>query len=505
MIEFFNGLEGWVTSFNSFLWGTLFLIPLLVGTGIFLTIRLRFVQIRKFPLALKYLCGGATLFGKKADKTGMSSFQALTTAIAAQVGTGNVAGTATAIVMGGAGAIFWLWCAAFFGMATIFAEAVLAQVYKTEDNDGHVVGGPAYYMIRGMGPKAKPLAIFFAIAIIIALGFIGNMVQSNTIAVAFNSAFGVEKWIMGIIVCILAFLVFVGGMGRIAAVTEKLVPAMALMYIIGGTYVICVHAGQILPVFGLIIDSAFSPEAVFGGAVGITIREAMRYGVARGLFANEAGMGSTPHAHAVAKVDHPCEQGLVAIFGVFTVLIIVTFTAMVILTSGVYKVGPDMLPTAHPTGIQLTQLAYGVDMGNFGAMFVGICLFFFAFSTIVGWYFFGAQNVRFLFNEAGVKYYRIIVAAFVFLGSFLEVNLVWQLADLFNGLMVVPNLIALWFLHKVVVKHLDEFDGLLKGTIKPSDIKPDKVYTKNGVEMIISPTVAKNPSPQTFAEDQKNV
>ena len=504
MIEFFNGLEGWVTSFNSFLWGTMFLIPLLVGTGIFLTFRLRFVQVRKFPLALRYLCGGATLFGKRADKTGMSSFQALTTAIAAQVGTGNVAGTATAIVMGGPGAIFWLWCAAFFGMATIFAEAVLAQVYKTEDNEGHVVGGPAYYMLRGMGPAAKPLAIFFSIAIIIALGFIGNMVQSNTIAVAFNSAFGLSKWVVGIFVCILALLVFIGGMGRIASVTEKLVPAMALLYIICGIYVLCVHAGQIIPVFGWIIDAAFSPQAVFGGAVGITIREAMRYGVARGLFANEAGMGSTPHAHAVAKVDHPCEQGLVAIFGVFTVLIIVTFTALVILVSGVYKVGPDLLPSAHPTGIQLTQLAYSVDMSNFGAMFVGICLFFFAFSTIVGWYFFGAQNVRFLFNEAGVKYYRVIVACFVFLGSFLEVNLVWQLADLFNGLMVVPNLIALWALNKVVAKHLREFEGLLDGKIKPSDIKPDKIYTSKGVEMVVTPTVAVSPSPETFARDQKN-
>lgn len=504
MIEFFNGLEGWITSFNSFLWGTLFLIPLLVGTGIFLTLRLRFVQVRKFPLAIRYLCGGATLFGKRADKTGMSSFQALTTAIAAQVGTGNVAGTATAIVMGGPGAIFWLWCAAFFGMATIFAEAVLAQVYKTSDDEGHVVGGPAYYMVRGMGEKAKPLAIFFAIAIIIALGFIGNMVQSNTIAVAFNSAFGISKWIVGACVCVLAFLVFIGGMGRIASVTEKLVPAMAALYIIGGIYVLCVHAGQIIPAFGFIIDAAFTPQAIFGGAVGISIREAMRYGVARGLFANEAGMGSTPHAHAVAKVDHPCQQGLVAIFGVFTVLIIVTFTAMVILTSGVFKVSEAIPPSAHPTGIQLTQLAYQVDMGDFGAMFVGICLFFFAFSTIVGWYFFGAQNVRFLFNEGAVKAYRIGVAAFVFLGSFLEVNLVWQLADLFNGLMVVPNLIALWCLNKVVVKHLNEFEGLMNGTIKPSDIKPDKIYTSHGVEMVVTPTIARNPSPETFAQDQKN-
>lgn len=472
MIEFFNSLTEWVQSFNSFLWGTLFLIPLLVGTGIFYTFRLKFIQIRKFPLAVKYLCGGATQIGERADKTGMNSFQALTTAIAAQVGTGNVAGTATAMVMGGAGSIFWLWCAAFFGMATIFAEAVLAQVYKTTDKDGHVVGGPAYYMTRGIGEKARPLAVFFAIAIIIALGFIGNMVQSNTIAVAFNSAFGIEKWIVGCVVAILAIFVFVGGMARIASLTEKLVPAMAILYIVGGTYVLFVHGSNIIPALGQILNAAFTPEAIYGGGIGIGIATAMRYGVARGLFANEAGMGSTPHAHAVAKVAHPCHQGLVAIFGVFTTLIIITFTAMVILVSGVFKAG-KMSPEgiANATGINLTQLAYAVDMGNFGAMFVGICLFFFAFSTIVGWYFFGAQNVRFLFGENAVKTYRIFVTCFVLLGSFLEVTLVWELADLFNGLMVVPNLIALWLLNKVVAKHLNEFEDLLSGKISLEDLK----------------------------------
>lgn len=472
MVEFMDMLTNWVQGFNSFLWGTLFLIPLLVGTGIFYTFRLKFVQIRKFPLAVKYLCGGATLFGKKADKTGMSSFQALTTAIAAQVGTGNVAGTATAMVMGGAGAIFWLWCAAFFGMATIFAEAVLAQVYKTYDKEGHVVGGPAYYMTLGLGEKARPLAVFFAIAIIIALGFIGNMVQSNTIAVAFNSAFHIPQWIVGCVVALLAILVFVGGMARIAGLTEKLVPAMAALYIIGGTYVLIVHGSQIIPCFNEILQAAFTPEALYGGGVGVSIQMAMRYGVARGLFANEAGMGSTPHAHAVAKVDHPCHQGLVAIFGVFTTLVIITFTAMVILVSGVFKAGKLGLDgVANPTGIKLTQMAYSVDMGTVGLSFVAICLFFFAFSTIVGWYFFGAQNVRFLFGENAVKTYRIFVTCFVLLGSFLEVTLVWELADLFNGLMVVPNLIALWLLNKVVAKHLDEFDGLISGRIKPEDLK----------------------------------
>lgn len=456
-----TALTQWVTDFNSFLWGTLFLIPLLCGTGLYYTIRLRFVQVRKFGLALRYLMGSASLFGRRADKKGMSSFQALATAIAAQVGTGNVAGTATAMVLGGPGALFWLWLAAFFGMATIFAEAVLAQVYKTTDSQGQTVGGPAWYITRGMGEKYKPLAIFFAIAIIVALGFIGNMVQSNTIAEAFNSALGLNRIVVGVIVAALAALVFIGGIGRIASVTEKLVPGMALLYIIGGSYVLISHADALLPSLKLIFAAAFDPQAIFGGAVGITMREAMRYGVARGLFANEAGMGSTPHAHAVAKVEHPCQQGLVAMFGVFTTFVIITFTAFVILVSGVFAPG-----AGQATGIRLTQAAYAVDMGSFGGLFVAVCLFFFAFSTIVGWYFFGAQNVRFLFNGKGVGVYRIFAVIFVAVGAFLHVDLVWQLADLFNGLMVIPNLAALWALNKVVVKHLNEFENLLETSLK---------------------------------------
>lgn len=450
-------LASLITDINSFLWGTLFLIPLLCGTGVFYTIRLRFVQVRKFFLAIRYIKGDASLFGAKANSRGMSSFQALATAIAAQVGTGNVAGTATAMVLGGPGALFWLWLAAFFGMATIFAEAVLAQVYKTTDPEGHIVGGPAWYIVGGMGKRAKPLAIFFSVAIIVALGFIGNMVQSNTIAEACDAAFGIPSIATGLGVGFLAALVFIGGMSRIASVTEKLVPAMAVMYIVGGSYVLISHGGALLPALSSIFRAAFDPQAAFGGAVGITIREAMRYGVARGLFANEAGMGSTPHAHAVAKVEHPCQQGLVAVFGVFATFVIITFTGLVILVSGVLTLAPDA-----PAGIRLTQAAYNVDMGSFGSVFVAVCLFFFAFSTIVGWYFFGAQNVRFLFNGRGVPVYRVLVVLFVIAGSTLRVDLVWQLADMFNGLMVLPNLIALWALHKTVSARLEEFESLLE-------------------------------------------
>lgn len=444
-------LTSFFTEVNDFLWGIYCLIPLLCGTGIYFTLRLRFVQVRKFLMATRLLCGGATLFGKKADNQGMSSFQALATAVAAQVGTGNVAGTATAIVMGGPGAIFWSWIAAFFGMGTIFAEAILAQHYRGKDDSGRILGGPAYYIMNGLG--SKKLAIFFSIAIIMALGCIGNMVQSNSIASAFETAFNVPPIVVGLVLVVLAGFVFFGGMARIAAVTEKLVPSMAALYILGGLVVLACNADKILPAFEMIFVGAFNPEAVAGGAVGATVREAMRYGVARGLFSNEAGLGSTPHAHAIARVNHPAEQGLVAIFGVFTVFLIMTITALVILVSGALD--------GSSTGITLTQKAYEATMGFAGLAFIAVCIFFFAFSTIVGWYFFGEQNVRFLVGPKGVLPYRLLVLAFLVMGALLHVDLVWQLADFFNGLMAFPNLIALIGLGAVVSRVLHDFDDKL--------------------------------------------
>ena len=449
-MDFLNQL---VNDANSVLWGVFFLIPLLCGTGIFYTFKLRFVQIRKFGLAARFLLGGASLFGKRADKSGMSSFQALATAVAAQVGTGNVAGTATALVAGGPGSLFWLWVAAFFGMATIFAEAVLAQTYRTKDSHGHTVGGPAYYITLGMGEKWRPLAVFFSIAIIIALGCIGNMVQSNSIANAMQTAFSMPAFVTGGICALLAGVVFFGGVGRIASVTEKIVPFMAAVYLIGGCYVIGTHLGEVIPAFKLIFQAAFDPESGMGGALGLTVAKAMQFGVARGLFSNEAGMGSTPHAHAVARVEHPAEQGLVAMFGVFTTVVIVTFTGIVILVTGVLDF--------KTTGIALTQQAYTVGLGSVGMSFVAVCLFFFAFSTIIGWYFFGEQNVRFLFKGRGVMGYRLLVCGFIVLGATLKVDLVWALADMFNALMVIPNLIALIALHKVVGNTLDDFETKL--------------------------------------------
>lgn len=462
MLEFVKGV-------NSLLWDFL-LIFLLCGTGIYFTFKLKFIQVRKFKESFK-LTFGKVKFGKKAGNDGMSSFQSLATAIAAQVGTGNLAGAATAIVSGGPGAIFWMWVSAFFGMGTIFAEATLAQEFKTKEN-GQVTGGPAYYLSRGLKNKkvGRGLAVFFSITIILALGFIGNMVQSNSIGGAFESAFNIDPRVIGVIMAILAGLIFMGGVKRIASFTEMVVPVMALFYIIGSLYIIVVNGAEILPAFKMIFIGAFNPGAVLGGALGVTVKNAVRYGVARGLFSNEAGMGSTPHAHAVAKVSHPSEQGLVALMGVFIdTFIILTMTALVILTTGV--LGSTDASGELVKGIALTQSAFSVGMGSFGGIFIAIALFFFAFSTIIAWYFFGESNVKYLFGQKAVTPYRILVMIFVFLGSCMQVDLVWQLADTFNGLMVLPNLIGLLALSPIVFKRYNEYQsGKFEGVMKDLDI-----------------------------------
>lgn len=428
------------------------LLVLLCGTGIFLTFKLKFIQVRKFGEGFRRIFGGLSLRGKKADKDGMSSFQAVSTAIAAQVGTGNLAGAATAIVSGGPGAIFWMWLSAFLGMATIYAEAILAQLFKTRV-DGEVTGGPAYYIKNGLKNKkiAKFLAGFFSISCILALGFMGNIVQSNSISQAFNNAFGLPTFITGIIVALLGGFVFFGGMERIASVTEKIVPLMAGLYILASLIIIILNAGQIIPALRSIVVGAFNPQAVVGGAIGVTIKQAVRYGVARGLFSNEAGMGSTPHAHAVANVKHPGEQGSLAIISVFIdTFVILTLTALVILTSGALESGE--------TAIALTQRAFELSLGSYGQGFIAICLLFFAFSTIIGWYFFGESNIKYLFGNKGLTPYRILVMIFVFIGSLLRVDLVWELADTFNALMVIPNLIAVLALSGLVVKTMNDYE-----------------------------------------------
>lgn len=436
-----------VKSMNSFLWSFL-LIVALCATGLYYTIRLRFIQFTGFKEGLK------TAFGMGQDRNGhkgaMSSFQSLATAVAAQVGTGNLVGAATAIVSGGPGAIFWMWISAFLGMATAYAEATLAQKYRTE-RDGEIVGGPAYYIRAAFkGKFGKILAGIFAVSVIIALGFIGNMVQSNSISSAFANVFEtrnmhVAPLIIGIIVAAFAGLVFVGGVKRLARVTEWLVPVMAIIYVIGTLIVIGINYKNIPDAFRQIFVGAFNPQAVVGGALGIGVREAIRYGVARGLFSNEAGMGSTPHAHALAVVKTPHQQGSVAMISVFIdTFVILNLTVFTLLTTGAINGKGD--------GIKLTQNAFVNTVGNGGDIFIAICLFFFAFSTILGWHFFGSVNIKYLFGKKAMIFYSLIVVAFIILGSTMKVALVWELADFFNGIMVLPNLIALLALNKVIVQ-----------------------------------------------------
>lgn len=457
MNQLLDQLNALVSSINDVLWGPFCLIPILVGAGIYFTLKLRFVQVKRFMKAMRYGFGDMSLQGEKAGKEGMSSFQSLTTAVAAQVGTGNMAGAATAIACGGPGAIFWMWVAAFFGMATIFVEAVLAQIYKTKDDKGHTVGGPAYYISKGLGSKA--LAGFFAVTIILALGFIGNMVQANSIADSFYTAFGVPPLAIGLFVAAFVGFIFLGGVSRLAYTTEKMVPLMALLYVIGALVVMIIHIDQLIPAFRMIFVGAFDPMAATGGVIGASIKEAMRYGVARGLFSNEAGMGSTPHAHAIAKVKYPAQQGLVAIIGVFfDTFVVLNMTAFVILMTG--ALGTD--PNAVPTGIALTQKAFTIGLGPLGNTFVAVCLFFFAGSTILSWAFFGEQNIKYLFGTKAVRPYKIIIIAFLIMGSVLKVDLVWNLADFFNGIMVLPNIIALFALGKFVSMALEEFNRDVK-------------------------------------------
>ena len=416
------------------------LIAALLGGGIWFSISLGFIQIKGFGEGMRRTFGG--MFKKKgeAGTDGMSSFQALATAIAAQVGTGNIAGAATAIAVGGPGAIFWMWIAAFLGMATIYAEAIMAQKYKQVGADGEVTGGPVYYIREAFsGSLGKALAAVFAVLIILALGFMGNAVQSNSIAAAFNTAFGVPQIAMGLIVAAIALFVFIGGTQRIAKITELIVPVMAGLYIIGALIVVLCNFENIPYTIHAIIVGAFNPAAISGGAIGATMKIALTKGVARGLFSNEAGMGSTPHAHAVAKVDHPVEQGFVAMIGVFIdTFVVLNLTAFVIISTKSIASGK--------TGAELSQYAFSTLFGKGGDIFIAICMFFFAFSTIIGWYFFGQANVKYLFGPKAVKIYSVLVAVCVLLGSLAQVELVWNMQDCFNSLMVIPNILALFML-----------------------------------------------------------
>ena len=459
---------------NNVLTGYVLLIALL-GGGIWFTIQTGFVQFREFGNGWRRVFGG--LFKKKKNTSkegGISSFQALTTAIAAQVGTGNLAGAATAIAAGGPGAIFWMWVSALLGMATIFCEATLAQVYRTKGADGKMTGGPVYYIRAAFkGTFGKVLAATFAILITLALGLFGNAVQANSITDAFHTAFfsnvgsftlmgqqiSYDKIAVGIILAIVAWLIFGGGISRIATITEKLVPIMACFYLLGGLIIVIMNIENVPYMFSAIIRGAFTPQAVCGGAFGVAMKEAVKKGVARGLFSNEAGMGSTPNAHAQAIVDHPCQQGQVAIVSVFIdTMLVLNMTAFVIIGTKMLEPGSAAYVNGKLLeGIALTQTAFTSAFGSFGSIFIAICMLFFAFSTILGWYFFGETNVKYLFGEKAVKPYILLVCAFIIIGSLMKVSTIWNMSDCFNSLMVVPNVIALFALTGVVKKTYKDY------------------------------------------------
>ena len=463
------------------------LVILLIGVGLFYTIKTKFVQLSCFGEGMKKVFGKIKFRGGT-DGAGLSSFQALATAIAAQVGTGNIVGASGAILTGGPGAIFWMWIIAFLGMATIYAEAVLAQDTKKIDDDGTVLGGPVYYIKKAFSGKFGTfLAVFFAIAITLALGFMGSMVQSNSIAGAMENVIDPNKqnilftiggfdvsiaaFVVGLIVAVVSAFIFIGGIKRIASVTEKLVPVMAVLFLAGGLVILIMRIKYIPETFGMIFKYAFTPEALIGGGIGAALKTAISQGAKRGLFSNEAGMGSTPHAHAMADVEKPHDQGVVAMIGVFIdTFVVLTMTALVVISSlyagdGIlaglsgkdYQAAVDGA-SAIVSKTSAMQLAFTNSLpdffGNAGNIFVAVCLLFFAFSTIISWNFFGKLNVQYLFknNKVAITLYSIVAIGFIFLGALLQNDLVWELTDFFNYLMVIPNAIALFALSKVVVK-----------------------------------------------------
>ena len=457
-----------VVNMNNYL-SSYILIFLLLAVGLWYTIKTRFVQIRYFKAGMKKVFGNLTLKGSS-HKSGMTSFQALATAIAAQVGTGNIVGASGAILTGGPGAIFWMWVIAFFGMATIYAEATLAQKTRVIDKDGNIYGGPVYYITTAFkGGTGKFLAKFFAVAIILALGFMGCMVQSNSIGSTCENAFGIPAWILGVVLVIICGFIFLGGVQRLAAVCEKLVPIMAVIFLIGGTIVLVFRIQYLPATFGMIFGYAFKPQAIIGGTFGAALKTAISQGAKRGLFSNEAGMGSTPHAHAQAHVDHPHDQAIVAMVGVFIdTFVVLTLNALVIISTLYTPDGPLAECGAAASGIltkaSLAQTAFGTVFGeSIGAIFVAACLFFFAFSTILSWNMFGKINVIYLFGEKNAKtsttIYTVIALVFIFLGTLMSNDLVWELTDAFNYLMVIPNALALFALTKMVTSSVAEIDS----------------------------------------------
>jgi alanine or glycine:cation symporter, AGCS family len=442
----FIAFNSWL---NGIVWGPPMLI-LIVGTGVYLTVRTNFLQVGKFGYAMKETL--FKLFSKDEISTegDITPFQALSTALAATIGTGNIAGVATAIAIGGPGAVFWMWISAFFGMATKFAEVVLAIRYREKNETGNWVGGPMYYITNGLGKNWKWLAVVFSAFGALAAFGIGNMVQANSVAAALEASFNVPPLVSGIVLAVAAGAVILGGLQRIAKVTEKIVPFMAVFYMIGATIILVLHLPQIPGAFALIFQHAFTPKAGVGGFAGATVMMAMRFGVARGVFSNEAGLGSAPIAHAAARTDHPVRQGLWGVFEVFAdTIVICSMTALVIIATGVWDSGV--------TGAALTTAAFNDGLPGPGGIIVAVGILFFAFSTLLSWAYYGEKCAEFILGSGFNKIYRIIWLPLIVLGAIGSLTLIWDIADTLNGLMAIPNLVALLGLSGVIVKLTKEF------------------------------------------------
>lgn len=449
-MSFFINLEEVLKNIDGIVWGPPLLI-LLVGTGIYFTFKLNFIQMFKLPLAIKYLFLNDDDKSDNEAKGEVSSFAALCTALSATIGTGNIVGVATAIATGGPGALFWMWVAAFFGMATKYAEGVLAIKYREVDEKGEMSGGPMYYIEKGVGNKfLANMFAFFGIAV--ALLGIGTFGQVNSISKAALISFNIPIWFTAIIITILVTLVTLGGIKRISNVAEKIVPTMAILYIIGALLVLICNFKAIPSAITLIIKSAFNPSAALGGTTGITISLAIQMGIGRGVFSNEAGLGSAPIAAAAAKTKYPVKQGLISMTGTFIdTIIICTMTGLAIVLTGSFNSGLE--------GAAMTTFAFenGLPFAIIGKYIVNIGLIFFAFTTIIGWNYYGERCIQYLIGIKGIKFYKIIFIALVGVGPFLSLNLVFIIADIVNGLMALPNLIGLIKLRNIVISETNNF------------------------------------------------
>ena len=432
----FDTLGGWV-------WGP-YMLVLLVGTGVYLTIRLMGIQFTLLPFALKQAFSPQKKTEGETQEGDISHFGALMTALSATIGTGNIAGVATAVVVGGPGAVFWMWITAIFGMATKYGEGVLAVKYRVQNSKGEMSGGPMYYIERGM--KKKWLAMLFAGFATIASFGIGSSVQSNSVAQSIHASFGIEGWITGVVLTVFTAVVILGGIKSISKVSSVIVPFMAVFYVLGGLIIILLNLDALMPALELIFSDAFTGNAVAGGALGTVIR----YGVARGVFSNEAGMGSAPIAAAAAKTDHPVRQALVSMTGTFLDTIVVcSITGIVLVMGNMYMDGE--------TGAALTTHTFNKLLPGPGGWIVTFGLIFFAYSTILGWCYYGEKCATYLFGDKCITIYRVIYVATVMLGTVASLDLVWAAADTFNGLMAIPNLIALLALSGVIIKETKDF------------------------------------------------